>query len=181
MAKRTREEVRKNMQAIRSQNTKIEIMVGKALWRKGYRYRKNNRKIIGTPDFTFAKYKLAIFCDSIFWHGKNWNITNKRITTNREFWVKKIERNIERDKKVNWILQKHGWVVLRFWEDEIEKNILSVIAQIETAIFLLRKSDDEHKKTRMLYRKISQDLALNKFPRYTNDEEQVLSTPHLYE
>src|SRR5579871_4471129 len=118
MAKKTREEVRKNMQAIRSRDTKIEMMVGKALWRKGYRYRKNNRKIIGTPDFTFAKYKLAIFCDSIFWHGKNWAITNKRITTNREFWVKKIERNIQRDKEVTWVLQKHGWVVLRFWEDD---------------------------------------------------------------
>jgi len=181
MANKTKEEVRKNMQAIRSKNTKIELKVGKALWRKGYRYRKNNRAVYGTPDFTFRKYKLAIFCDSVFWHGKNWDVEHKRIKTNREFWINKIERNIARDKKVNWVLQKDGWVVLRFWEDEIDKNILSVISQIEVALFLLQRCNDEQKKTRMLRRKLNRDTMLNRYPRFDNDQEQILVTPHLYE
>ena len=66
-----------NMSRIRSNNTKIEIVLSKALWAKGYRYRRNDKNVIGKPDFVFKKIKLAIFCDSEFWHGKDW-ICNKK-------------------------------------------------------------------------------------------------------
>jgi DNA mismatch endonuclease Vsr len=181
MAKRTREEIRKNMQAIRSQNTKIEVMVAKALWQKGYRYRKNNKKVYGKPDFTFRKIKLAIFCDSIFWHGKDWALLNKRIKTNREFWVKKIERNIARDKKVNQELKKQGWVVLRFWENDIEKDIQAVVSAIEVAIIFLRHCEKELKGRREEYRAMRKKLQTGNYPRYTSDEELVQSMPHLFE
>lgn len=169
------------MQAIRSKNTKIEVKVAKALWAKGYRYRKNNRKVYGTPDFTFKKYKLAIFCDSVFWHGKNWELLNARIKTNRDFWVDKIERNIARDKKVNWVLRQNGWVVLRFWEDEIEKNILSVIVQIEVALLLLQRCMDEQEKVRKLTRIVNAAFRLNNYQPVDSEVEQILATPHLYE
>lgn len=138
MAKRSAEQVRKTMQAIRSKNTKIEILLGKALWDKGYRYRKNNKKIIGSPDFTFQKYKLAVFCDSEFWHGKDWDKLSQRLNTNRDFWINKIERNMARDIKVNTLLREQGWTVLRFWEKEILKELDGCVDKIENIIKLQR-------------------------------------------
>src|SRR5690606_35376578 len=90
----------KNMKAIKSKGTKIEVLFGKALWAGSVRYRKNDKKVFGKPDFTVKKYKLAVFCDSEFWHGKDWETQKYRIKTNSEFWIKKIERNMERDRKV---------------------------------------------------------------------------------
>lgn len=113
---------RKNMQAVKSRNTKIEQILGRAMWAKGYRYRKNDPLIIGRPDFTFRKMKVAIFCDSEFFHGKDWSIKKFSIKTNTNFWIRKIEKNIERDKIVNNTLLENGWYVLRFWGDDIKKN-----------------------------------------------------------
>ncbi len=134
MKKKSREEVRKNMQAIRGKNTKIEMVLGRALWKKGYRYRKNNKTVYGKPDFTFKKLKIAIFCDSDFWHGKDWDILKLRLNTNREFWIKKIEQNIKRDIEVNQYLKLKGWTVLRFWEREINKHLDYCLAIIDLEI-----------------------------------------------
>jgi DNA mismatch endonuclease, patch repair protein len=120
------------MQAIRSTDTKIEVTLGKALWSLGYRYRKNVRTIFGTPDFVFRKRKVCVFCDSEFWHGKDWETLNRRLQVNRAFWVQKIERNIARDLKVNEELKRQGWTVLRFWETAIKKELPSVVATIES-------------------------------------------------
>ena len=122
------------MQAIRSQNTKIEIMLGKALWKSGHRYRKNDKNVLGKPDFTFKRYKIVVFCDSEFWHGKNWKHQQKRIGTNQKFWIEKIQNNIKRDRRVNRGLKKQGWVVLRFWETDIKKNLPKCLAKIEMQI-----------------------------------------------
>ena len=112
-----------NMSRIKSKNTKIEALLAKRLWACGYRYRRNDKSVPGKPDFTFKKYKVAIFCDSEFWHGKDFEEIKNRIGTNKEFWVNKIQKNIERDKKYNKELSQSGWVVLRFWEKDIKKNI----------------------------------------------------------
>jgi DNA mismatch endonuclease Vsr len=109
-------------------------MLGKALWKKGYRYRKNNKKVFGKPDFTFKELKIAIFCDSEFWHGKNWEVKKLEHKSNIDFWHKKIERNIERDIEVNNYLRDKGWKVLRFWGEEIEKSLDICIKKIETAL-----------------------------------------------
>lgn len=134
MDKLTKEQRRKNMQAVKSKGSKIEQKLGKALWRKGYRYRKNNKSVFGKPDLTFKRYKIAIFCDSEFWHGKNWGQRKKEHKANIDFWHKKIERNIERDKEVNAVLSSQGWQVLRFWGEEIDQKLLNCLTKIELAI-----------------------------------------------
>ena len=126
----------KIMRAIRSTNTKDEVRLAKALWHLGYRYRKNNRKIFGTPDLTFKKLKIAIFVDSEFFHGKDWETKKNRFKSNQEFWQKKIERNMQRDIEVNNYLMEQGWTVIRFWSAEIKNNLEDCIAKIQTEIAL---------------------------------------------
>lgn len=130
----TKEQRQKNMRAIKSKGTKIEELLGKALWSKGFRYRKNNKDVFGKPDFTFKKYKIAVFCDSEYFHGKDWENQKHRIKTNKEFWHNKIESNIRRDKEVNEKLTKDGWKVIRFWGQEIKKNLDICIDKIEREI-----------------------------------------------
>jgi DNA mismatch endonuclease vsr len=135
----TKEQRRKNMQAIRSSNTKAEILLAKALFSKGYRYRKNNKNVFGTPDLTFKKIKLAIFVDGEFWHGKDWENRKNNIETNKEYWIKKIESNIKRDIKVNDILLSQNWTVLRFWAKDIEKKLDYCVSKIENVIKSLKE------------------------------------------
>lgn len=123
----------KNMRAIKSTGTKPELILSKALWALGHRYRKNNKTVFGRPDLTFKEHRIAIFIDSEFFHGKDWE-TRKKPQTNAEFWEKKILRDIERDKEVNEFLQQSGWLVFRFWSKEIHKNLPEVIAIIEAAL-----------------------------------------------
>jgi len=137
----TPEQRKRNMQAIKGKDTSIEILLRKKLWEKGYRYRKNYKNLRGKPDIVFTKYKIAIFCDSTFWHGYNWEDKKKRLGTNREFWIRKIETNMERDKKVNEDLISDGWIVLRFWETEIKKNLNECVQKIEEAIQQRKQSN----------------------------------------
>ena len=113
----------KIMSKIRGKNTKPELAFRKALWAAGYRYRIDYKKLIGKPDILLKKYKTAIFIDGEFWHGFNWKERKEKIKTNREFWIPKIERNIQRDNEVNNELQKLGYTVFRFWEKEVTKNL----------------------------------------------------------
>lgn len=130
----TPEQRRRNMQAIRSKDTTIELRLRKALWERGVRYRKNYKKLIGKPDIAITKYKIAVFCDSDYWHGYDWENRNQRIKSNRDYWVPKIERNMERDRKVTEALQTEGWLVLRFWEWQIRKHLDECVEAILQAI-----------------------------------------------
>ena len=130
----TPEQRRKNMRAIKNKDTKAECILRKKLWSMGYRYRKNYTKLIGKPDIVFTKYKIAVFCDVEFWHGKNYSEDVGRIDTNKEYWKQKIRRNIERDKEVNLKLESDGWTVLRFWEKEILKETDLCIEEIQKSI-----------------------------------------------
>lgn len=126
-----------NMRRIKSKDTSIEIKLRKALWNKGFRYRKNCKDIVGKPDICFKKKKIAIFCDSEFWHGK-YLLENKYIPkTHTQYWIKKIKKNIERDLKVNAELKNQSWTVLRFWQKDIEKNLEECIIKIEQSIMNL--------------------------------------------
>lgn len=110
-----------NMSKIKSKNTSIERILGKAMWANGLRYRKHCKEIFGKPDFCFRKKKIAIFCDSEFWHGKKY-LDGEKFKTNTNFWETKIKRNIERDNEVNQYLEKSNWTVIRFWGIKIKKN-----------------------------------------------------------
>lgn len=115
---RPKEIVSYNMSKVKRSGSKIERLLGQAMFALGLRYRKQDN-IFGRPDFSFRGVKIAVFCDSNFWHGKNWEKMKNQIKTNREFWIPKIEGNIERDRAVNIVLEREGWMVIRFWEDEI--------------------------------------------------------------
>jgi len=113
----------KIMGKIRGKNTKPELAFRKALYAAGYRYRVDYRKLIGRPDIVLKKYKTVIFIDGEYWHGHNWEERKKKIKTNREFWIAKIERNMQRDREVNRELKNLGYMVFRFWESEIKKEL----------------------------------------------------------
>lgn len=131
----TKEQRSKNMRAIKSKDTKIEVMLRKALWHKGIRYRKNFKVCSCHPDIVITKYKVAIFCDGDFWHGKKSKYTVK---TNVQFWNEKIKRNIERDLENTIELRDNGWTVLRFWESDIKNNFDKCISIIIENIIRLK-------------------------------------------
>ena len=134
MDKHTPEQRRKNMQAVKNKDSQIELLLRKELWSRGIRYRKNSTKIFGKPDIVFIGKKIAIFCDSEFWHGYNWEECKNDFKSHQEFWIPKIERNIERDKEVNMKLESEGWIVLRFWGNEKKKNTAQCADIIEKAV-----------------------------------------------
>ena len=140
----TPEQRRKNMQNTRNKDTKIEIILRKALWAKGYRYRKNYKDIPGKPDIALTKYKIAIFCDSEFFHGKDWEVLKPRLekSNNSDFWIGKISRNRERDDEINKSLLFMGWTVIRFWGNDIKKNTDECIRVIEETIFDLKMGSE---------------------------------------
>lgn len=141
------EQRKKNMQHIKAKDTKIEILLRKALWEKGYRYRKNYNKLPGKPDIALTKYKIAIFCDSEFFHGKDWEVLKPRLekSNNSQYWISKISKNRERDTDIDKQLRYLGWTVLRFWGNEIKKDTDGCVKVIEDAIFERRihLEDDE--------------------------------------
>lgn len=133
----TPEQRKKNMRHIRSKNTEIECILRKALWKKGYRYRKHYTKIPGKPDIVLTKYKIAIFCDGEFFHGKDWEVLKPRLQKgdNAEYWIPKIQRNRERDDEINKKLLFLGWTVIRFWGRDIMKKTDECVKVIEETIW----------------------------------------------
>ncbi len=134
MDKLTKEQRSKNMQAVKNKDSKIELLLRNALWEKGIRYRKHYSKLIGKPDIVLTKYRIAIFVDSEFWHGYDWENKKHEIKSNKEFWINKIENNISRDMYVTNQLKSDGWIVLRFWGKEITDNLEQCLKDIEVAI-----------------------------------------------
>lgn len=132
--KKTKEQISFNMKQVKNRDSKIEILLRKELWARGIRYRKNVNKIYGKPDIVLIRKKIAIFCDSEFWHGYNWIERKKDFKTNQNFWIPKIERNIARDQEVTEKLESEGWTVLRFWGNEIKKNTSQCADIIEKVV-----------------------------------------------
>ncbi|MCI8924707.1 MAG: very short patch repair endonuclease [Lachnospiraceae bacterium] len=134
---RSKEQTYKIMSGVHSENTNIEVKLRKALWEKGYRYRKNVKELPGKPDIVLTKYRIAIFCDSEFWHGKDWEVLRPKLEkgSNPDFWVNKIERNRQRDSRINKELLFLGWTVIRFWGTDILKKTDECIEVIEETVF----------------------------------------------
>lgn len=124
------------MSKIKSTGGKAETLLAKTLWHNGIRYYKNYKELPGKPDIAITKYKIAVFVDGEFWHGYDWkNQKKKRIHTNRDYWIPKIERNMERDKEVNQKLHDMGWCVLRFWEKhEVMKDLTLCVEKVKEVI-----------------------------------------------
>src|SRR5680860_33797 len=120
----------KIMSKIRGKNTKPELAFRKALYAAGYRYRIDYKKLIGKPDILLKKYKTAIFIDGEYWHGHNWSERKPKVKTNREFWIAKIERNMQRDREVNAELESLGYTIFRFWETEIKKELDTCLQKV---------------------------------------------------
>ena len=131
---------RKIMRAIKRKDTSCELALRRELFRRGFRYRIDYGKLPGRPDIAFIKKKIAIFCDSEFWHGRNWDNKKERIKTNRDYWLPKIEKNIARDKKNNELLRELGWCVMRFWDSDIKKNLFAIANTIEQEVLIRTKS-----------------------------------------
>lgn len=129
-----------NMSRIRGENTSIEVALRKALWAKGYRFRKNYKELPGSPDIALTKYKIAVFCDSEFFHGKDWDVLKVKLEKgkNPEYWISKIQRNMERDMEKDKILRFEGWTVIHFWGKDILKNTDECVKVIEETIFELK-------------------------------------------
>lgn len=127
---------KKNMRHIRSKDTDIEVMLRRELWNRGYRYRKNDKSLPGTPDIVLGKYKIVIFCDGEFFHGKDWEVLKPRLmkSNNSEYWISKISRSITHDNEVNKALLFKGWTVIRFWGNDIKKDVDGCIKVIEETI-----------------------------------------------
>ena len=130
----TPEQRHKNMKNIKSSDTKIEITLRKALWKKGYRYRKNYKKLPGTPDIALTKYKIAIFVDGEFWHGKDFEKTKDKLKNNKDYWIEKIEENIQRDIKNDNFLRQIDWIPIHFWSNDVKKYLNYCIEEIEDII-----------------------------------------------
>ena len=128
---RDQQTVSYNMSRIKCKDTKIELLLRKELWHRGLRYQKNSKKVFGKPDIVFLGKKIAVFCDSEFWHGFDWENRKDDFKKNQDFWITKIERNMKRDDEVNEVLQMSGWIVLRYWGKEIINNLSGCADEIE--------------------------------------------------
>ena len=148
MDRLTKEQRHRNMSNIKNKDTSIEVILRKALWKKGYRYRKNYSSLPGKPDIVLTKQRIVIFCDSEFFHGKNWDDLKKQLQRgkNADFWIKKISRNRERDEEINKKLMFMGWTVIRFWGKDIKKDVAQCIKVIEECIFDVNFSESNEKE-----------------------------------
>ena len=132
--KKTKEQITYNMKQVKNKDSKIEIILRKELWKRNLRYRKNINSVIGKLDIAFIRKKVAVFCDSEFWHGYNWEQRKNDFKSNQDFWVPKIERNMERDNEVTRLLEEQGWIVLRFWGKEIKNETSTCADKIEKVV-----------------------------------------------
>ena len=141
----TTEQRHKNMQRIRGKDTKAEVILRKALWHKGIRYRKNYKALPGKPDIAITKFRIAVFVDGGFWHARDHEEhPGEQIQTNIAFWTKKLKRNVERDKEVNQVLLELGWLVLRYWDSDIKKDCGACVKDIMQYLPIPKKEDHDY-------------------------------------
>lgn len=135
MARKTKEQISYNMSRVSNRNTALEIIFSNELDRRGLTtYKKNDKSVFGKPDFVFPARKIAVFCDSEFWHGYDWETMKDEIKSNRNFWISKIEKNIARDNEVNDKLKSNGWTVLRFWGKRIKNDVVGCVDVVENIL-----------------------------------------------
>ena len=135
-------ETRKRMSKVKLKNGTAEQLLAKKLWHMGYRYRKNDKRLPGSPDIVIPRHRIAIFVDGEFWHGKDWETRKPRLKSNREYWIEKIEENIARDKRVDDQLRAMDWIPIHFWSKDALKDTDSCISDIISFIIENEHMDD---------------------------------------
>lgn len=141
----TTPQIRKRMSKVKLKNGVAETLLAKRLWHLGYRYRKNDKRLPGSPDIAILKYHIAIFVDGEFWHGKDWEARKTRLKKNREYWIEKIEENIARDMRVDAELNTLGWRVLRYWEKDVllrGDQIAAEVKEISSEMFFAYMTEE---------------------------------------
>lgn len=135
----TTPETSRRMSHVKLKGGMAETLLAKNLWHNGIRYRRNYKKLPGSPDIAITKHRIAIFVDGEFWHGYDWANRKIRLHRNKEYWIEKIEENISRDRRNDLKLLELGWIPVHFWEKEIKDNvdkctsaILDLITNLET-------------------------------------------------
>ena len=134
---KTTPEVSKRMKALSHKISKAESVLAKALWHRGYRYRLNYKKLPGTPDIALTKYRIAIFVDGEFWHGKDFDKTKEKLKNNKDYWIEKIEENIQRDIRNDKLLRQMEWIPVHFWSEEVIKFTELCVNEIQEMINLI--------------------------------------------
>lgn len=129
----TKEQISRNMKSNKGKDTNPELLLRKELWRRGLRYRKNYKELYGKPDIVFLGARIAVFVDGKMWHGYDWEHQKDDFKNRRDYWIPKIERNIEHDYEVTQELISLDWLVMRFWDFEIKKNLQECADKIERA------------------------------------------------
>lgn len=135
---KTTPEVSKRMKALSHKKSKVESLLAKALWHKGYHYRLNYKKLPGTPDIALTKYRIAIFVDGEFWHGKDFKKTEEKLKNNKDYWIEKIEENIQRDIKNDNLLRQMEWIPLHFWSQDVTQYLDYCINEIEDIVYMTK-------------------------------------------
>ena len=175
----SKEQRHKNMAAIRSKDTKPEWIVRQWLWKRGFRYRLNSRRLPGHPDLVLRKYRTCIFVNGCFWHGHNVAMPQmddgrckkedvienseccKIPQTNRGFWVAKIQRNQERDIEEQKALAKMGWHCITIWECELKPKVR--VQTLESLVFTLNKIWlDDHRAASIPYPQLEEEDGMLK-------------------
>ncbi len=138
---RDRTTVSRAMRRVKGKDTAPELLLRKALWRRGHRYRLHDRRLPGSPDIVFVARRVAVFVDGDFWHGAQWRLRGKksladqlRHVNNRDYWMTKIERNMARDRANNAALKRLGWRVVRIWESSLKRSLPRQVARVERAL-----------------------------------------------
>lgn len=140
-------ETRKRMAKVKLKGGKAETLLAKALWHRGYRYRKNDKRLPGSPDIAISRYRIAIFVDGEFWHGKNWDTRKDKLKRNREYWISKIEENIARDIRNDMLLRQAGWIPVHFWEKDVLHTLSACVSEIEECAVAQMVNDADDRET----------------------------------
>lgn len=127
-------ETRKRMGKVKLKGGKAEMMLAKALWHRGYRYRRNDKQLPGSPDIAILRYRIAVFVDGEFWHGKDWGTRKKALKRNREYWIEKIEENMARDYRNDILLRQMDWISVHIWEKDVLHSLPKCVLEVEEAV-----------------------------------------------
>jgi len=127
------------MAAVRSKDTKPELVLRRALWARGHRYRLYAEDVLGCPDLVFRSKRVVVFVDGDFWHGRLIQEGQRerfaqQFRRRRKWWLAKVQRNVERDRRVREALEAEGWIVVRIWESDVLKEVDGAIGRVEEAL-----------------------------------------------